>query len=589
MCVKTEYERRLAARQAVTAARDRWEGRIANLRFVAAVAFVALLFIPGRPVALVAIPVVAFIGLVIAHERVIRSRDSARRAEAFHERGLARLAETWHGSGTPGERYLDRDHPCAGDLDLFGKGSLFELLCTARTRAGEDDLAARLSGPADPDTVAERQSAVRELTDRLDLREEIALTGDDMPVGVEVAKLEEWGGAPRVLTGAAVPVAAAALAVGSLAAAVVWAAGIATPAWLALAVLVGLAFRAPIRKRVEAVLAAGDRRTKELDLFSRILARFERETFTSARLVRLREEIATDGVPASREIRRLVRLYALIDARRNMFFFPIAWLLGWEIQLAFALERWRARAGKNAAPWLRATGEIEAFLALASYAYERPEDPYPEVVPDGPLFDATAIAHPLLPAAEAVHNDVRLDGDRSLLVVSGSNMSGKTTLLRTIGANLVLAYAGAPVRAERLVASSLQPAAAMRVRDSLLEGRSLFYAEIRRLKLVVDLADGDRPVLFLLDELLSGTNSNDRAAGAEGLVRGLLDRGAIGLVTTHDLALGRIADELAPRAANVHFEDQLTDGRMSFDYTLRDGVVEKSNALELMRAVGLEV
>jgi hypothetical protein len=588
-----EYGQRLAARRERTAGWNRWEDRIANLRLVTALVGGILIWTaagsPGWPVALIAIPVAAFVVLLVAHEKVIVRRDLSLRAEAFYEAGTARIDDRWHGAGQAGERYADRDHPYSGDLDVFGRGSLFERLCTARTRAGEDTLAARLLSPADPETVRERQAAVAELRDRLDLREEIALLGDDVPVSIEAPKLEAWGQAPRRLAGRTIPALAAPLAIGGIAAAVHWLGHIHNPAPLALAVLVGLMFRWPIRRKVEQVLAAGDRRTNELDLLRKILARFEAEEFDSTLLRRLGEELATDGIPPSAEIKRLVRLYNLIDARRNAFFFPIAWLLLWEVQLAFALERWRARAGRKAAAWLRAVGEIEALLALAAYHFERPDDPFPELADEGPLFDATGMTHPLLPKSAAVRNDLRLDTDLRLFVVSGSNMSGKTTLLRTIGTNLVLAYAGAPVRATRLRASSLQPAASMRISDSLLEGSSLFYAEIKRLKLLVDLAEEDRPVVFLLDELLSGTNSRDRAAGAEGLVRGLLDRNAIGLVTTHDLSLGKIADELAPKAANVHFEDQLTDGRMSFDYRLREGVVKKSNALELMRAIGLDV
>jgi len=593
MKAETEYDQRLAARKAATGRWNRWEGHIANFRFVIALSAAALLFpifgSPDWPGGLILLPVAAFLVLVVVHERVIKARDRALRAEAFYERGLDRIHDRWHGKGNDGKRYLDPNHPYAGDLDVFGKGSLFELLCTARTRAGEDTLAARLSEPADPEVVRERQEAVTELRDRLDLREEIALLGDDLPVGVRADAIDLWGRAPIRLMGAAVPITATVLGAWGLAALVAYFGQFYNSTPLILMVLIGIFYRLPIRKRVEKVLAAGDRPTNQLDLFSRILARIEEERFDSALLVRLREELETGGVPPSKEIRKLVLLYQLVDARRNLFFFPIAWLALWEVQLAYAIERWRAAAGEKVAAWLRAVGEIETLLALASYTYERPADEFPELSETGPHFEAKGITHPLLPAADAVRNDLSLGDDLRLFVVSGSNMSGKTTLLRTVGTNLVLAYAGAPVRAERLTVSSIQTAAGMRVRDSLLEGSSLFYAEIKRLKLVVDLAEGDRPVLFLLDELLSGTNSNDRAAGAEGLVRGLLDRGAIGLITTHDLALGRIAEELAPRAANVHFEDQLTAGRMSFDYTLRDGVVTKSNALELMRAVGLEV
>jgi DNA mismatch repair ATPase MutS len=188
-----------------------------------------------------------------------------------------------------------------------------------------------------------------------------------------------------------------------------------------------------------------------------------------------------------------------------------------------------------------------------------------------------------------VRNDVVLGGAQQLFIVSGSNMSGKSTLLRTVGINAVLAQAGAPVRARRLRLSPLRVGVSIRILDSLQEGSSRFYAEITRLRQIVDLAGDDRPLLFLLDEILHGTNSHDRRIGAEAVVRGLVDRGALGLVTTHDLALTRMTEGLGARARNVHFEDHLEDGEIRFDYELREGVVEKSNAIALMRAVGLEV
>ena len=230
------------------------------------------------------------------------------------------------------------------------------------------------------------------------------------------------------------------------------------------------------------------------------------------------------------------------------------------------------------------------MLLWRRYAWEHPADPFPEFESAArACFDGEDLAHPLLEESRVVRNSVRLGGELHAMIVSGSNMSGKSTLLRTVGANVVLAQAGAPVRARRLRLSALALGASIRVSDSLQGGTSRFYAEIMRLHQIMELASGGPAVLFLLDELLHGTNSHDRRIGAEAIVRGLVDRGAIGLLTTHDLALAHIAEALAPRAINVHFEDHLENGRMSFDYLLHAGVVEKSNALELMRSVGLEV
>jgi DNA mismatch repair ATPase MutS len=245
--------------------------------------------------------------------------------------------------------------------------------------------------------------------------------------------------------------------------------------------------------------------------------------------------------------------------------------------------------GHNIAGWLNATAEIEALSSLAGYAYENPEDPFPEFSEQSPCFDARGLGHPMLPRAKCVRNDVTIAGETRAFVVSGSNMSGKSTLLRTVGINAVLAMAGAPVRAASLRLSPLALGASIRINDSLKEGTSRFYAEIMRLKQLVVIADGSVPLMFLLDELLHGTNSHDRRIGAEAIIKGLVQKGAIGLLTTHDLALAHIVDALAPQAVNVHFEDHIENGRVLFDYHLREGIVRKSNALELMRSIGLEV
>jgi DNA mismatch repair ATPase MutS len=235
-------------------------------------------------------------------------------------------------------------------------------------------------------------------------------------------------------------------------------------------------------------------------------------------------------------------------------------------------------------------GQFEALMALAGYSYEHPQDPLPELAEvAGGWFEAEGLAHPLMPAAQSVRNDVQLGGELRLLIVSGSNMSGKSTLLRAAGINAVLAMAGAPVRARRLRLTPLQVGASIRINDSLQEGSSRFYAEITRLRRIFDLAGGDPPLFFLLDELLQGTNSMDRRIGAEGIVHALVERGAIGLVTTHDLALAEISGHLNGQIHNVHFQDELEEGRIRFDYRLRPGVVTKSNGLELMRSIGLDV
>ena len=588
-----EYARRRAARVATVerlTARERAISAARLVVFVAGLVIAWLAIDVGRLSGWwIGVPVALFVALVLIHDQVIRTRQRAERAAAFYAKGLARLEDRWAGSGTGGERFLDPQHPYALDLDLFGRGSLFELLCTARTAAGEEVLADWLCRPATLDGVRDRHAAVIELRPRLDLREDLALLGSDVRAGLHPDALAAWGTAPSTLGWPLARVAAPVLIVLSIVAAAGWALTGIGPLPFVVSLAIEGVFGWSVRARVQRVIRAVDSPGRDLALFAQLLARLEAEFFTAPLLVTLRAALDTNGIAPSQRIAHLHRLIHLLEARRNELFAPLAAMLLWTTQLAFAIEAWRAISGPAIARWLRVVGEIEALCAVAGYAYERPHDPFPELCEGGPSFSADGLGHPLLPEGRCVRNDLRLGGPLRLLIVSGSNMSGKSTLLRTVGTNVVLALAGAPVRAQRLTLSMLAVGSSVRVQDSLQDGTSRFYAEITRLRHLVDQAGKLPPLLFLLDELLHGTNSHDRRIGAEAVVRGLVDRNAIGLVTTHDLALADIVGQLGPRAANVHFEDQLEGGRMRFDYRLRPGVVTRSNALELMRAVGLEV
>ena len=263
--------------------------------------------------------------------------------------------------------------------------------------------------------------------------------------------------------------------------------------------------------------------------------------------------------------------------------------LMYSVQVAYAAEGWRRAHGDAVRSWLNVTGEIEALLSIAAYSYEHPEDPFPEFVAGSASLQGEELGHPLIPAAKCVRNSVSICGETRVLLVSGSNMSGKSTLLRAVGINTVLAMAGAPVRARRLQLTPLQVGASIRINASLHEGNSRFYAEITRLRQIYDLAGHSPTLLFLLDELLQGTNSKDRRIGAEGIVRAFLEQHAIGLISTHDLALTDIGGLADGNLKNVHFQDEIENGKMRFDFRLREGVVTKSNGLELMRSIGLKV
>ncbi len=533
-------------------------------------------------------PAFLLVLFAIIHERVIRALKRCLRAINFYECGLARISGEWVGKGETGERFSDPSHPYARDLDLFGKGSLFELLCDARTRAGEEALAHWLLVPASPAEVLLRNGAITDLRCRLDLREDLAALGELVRLGVRPDSLVAWAEGQPLLQSPVGRVASLLLSLSWLASLVAWA------VWdlgylPVICTAINLTFGFLYRAKVRTIVAGVETSAQDLALLSEVLARLEREKFSAAKLVDLQGALHDRGTAPSRSIARLGRLVELLISRRN----PILQLTDpfvlWTLNLAFAIEAWRKRFGPAVRGWLSAVGEMEALSSLASYSYEHPADVFPEFTEDAPCFDAEAFAHPLIPESRAVRNDLRLSRDLRLMIISGPNMAGKSTFLRSVGINAVLAQCGAPVRARRLRLSSLTVAASVCVLDSLQGGISRFYAEIARLKVIVDLTSRPVPVLFLLDELLQGTNSHDRRIGAEVIARSLFERGAIGLITTHDLALAEIADCLGPGAGNFHFEDRLEDGKLRFDYHLTPGVVQTSNALDLMRSIGLDV
>ncbi|MBW2314472.1 MAG: DNA mismatch repair protein MutS [Deltaproteobacteria bacterium] len=593
------YEARLGEERRAAASLARRQGLISNLRLsVFVVGLVAAWFslgIRSMGAAWLVPVLVAFVTLVLLHDRVIRARERADRTVRYYEAGVARLDDPQSPAGCSrdGTEFMDGDHLHSADLDLFGPGSIYALLCRARSRPGAETLARWLSEPAAPDEVRERQAAVAELAGHIELREALALVGegDDPPVSPD--RLVAWCSGPPgppVRGIRALAAILSALSSGALlGGAVAFGSGaiaFASPLLVAQSLFFGA-----LAGRRRAVLAGIERAAPDLARLATLLELLESAQFESPRLRALRQTVEIDGLAPSRRIARLRRWIDLSEARRNQMYWvpPIGPILGLVTQATLAIEAWRNRVGPHVGEWVRAVGEFEALASLATHTFEHPEDVFPEVV-DGPaVFEAEGIGHPLLPPDASVRNDVALGDAPRALVVSGSNMSGKSTLLRTVGSNAVLALAGAPVRARRLRLSPLTIGASIQVQDSLREGASRFYAEISRIARIVEATEADRPVLFILDEIFHGTNSHDRRIGAEAIIRALLERNAIGLVTTHDLALAKVADTLAPRVANVHFEDQMREGRIHFDYRMRPGVITRSNALALMRAVGLDV
>jgi hypothetical protein len=538
---------------------------------------------------------VIFVALVVVHARVEDEKERALAAVRFHARGLARLAREWDKLPTTSERFRRADHPFTGDLDVFGRASLMQIVDATETRFGEERLAGLLSlqDPEEwPRATLARQSAVRDLSARVAFREGLAtaagVLSDEKP---DPSGFLSWAEAPSVPAPWGVSLLSwvlpgVALAIGALASAD----GVSTRVATGVMVLV-IVIGAVVGARFAPILDVISTRESAATRWRAMLAAIENESFQAPLLLELRSRLVASGLRASDEMAALARIVSFVDARRNeVFRFVLGPLLMWDTHCARALLRWRGRSGTLLRGWLDALGELEALASLAAFAFEHPAFAWPELAAEATL-EADALGHPLLAEASRVGNDVHLPAAGLALVVTGSNMSGKSTLLRALGVNAVLANAGGPACAHAMRIGPLRVATSMRVEDSLAQGVSHFYAELGRLKRVIDRAKepGRASVLFLLDEILHGTNSRERVLGASAVVRQLLAHGALGAVSTHDLGITALERDLGGQVVNVHLEEHVEGDKMTFDYVLRPGIVQSSNALRLMRAIGIEV
>jgi hypothetical protein len=587
-----EYKKRQQAREIQVAHFEGVHRRFGNIRLLLVIATLAAAWFSLHLDAFspwwLLLALVVFLAIAILHAKVLRQRACAERAVDFYRKGLARIEDRWPGTGQTGERIDVHSSLYATDLDLFGRGSLFELLCLTRTRMGEDTLAAWLLSPSPVPQLTQRHAAIAELRSRLNLREEMAILGEDIKAGIHPDALTQWAEAPNQLTNPWLRWLSLFLAIAAIAAAIVWA-ELGTKAPFFAIIIIETTITASLRRRTDAVFHATEHALEDLQLLSSLLARLEREQFEAPRLQALKTELSSHHIPAAQAIARLRTIVEYIRSLDNPLMRILNIPLLYVVQVAYAAEDWRAAHGAAVRSWLKAIGELEALLSLSAYSYEHPSDPFPEFLEGPPCFHAEQLGHPLIPAAKCVRNDISVCDETKVLLISGSNMSGKSTLMRAVGVSTVLAMAGAPVRAQRLQLTPLQIGASILINDSLQEGNSRFYAEITRLRQICDLAEKHPPILFLLDELLQGTNSKDRLIGAEAVVRALLATGAIGLISTHDLALTNIGTQQDNRLRNVHLQDEIQDGKMTFNFKLHDGVVTKSNGIELMRLIGLKV
>jgi MutS domain V len=590
--VVVQYEGRLLELQASIAQLLVPQALAAGVLTIAVGLFLALSLYAIRGQVSFLWPTLPIPAAAVSARRLQRNRKTEFRIwrlKRFYDRAVERVKGNWAGSGITGEEFSDPGHVYATDLNIFGDGSLFELLCTARTSIGRRALADYLLKTPSLEETLLRQEAVRELRERTDLRENIATLGEFEFFESRQDTFEEWLSSPKLSL--ATPLRVTAAVTSAVIAGTVLAGLLGIVPWISVTIWISplIAFHAVVglffRKRVNGMLTWLRPVSIETSVLREGLHLLEGEQFRSAKLRQLAGQVRN----GSRSIQKLERLLDALGQRDKDWFYLASRALLAGTQLCMAIERWREEHAASLRMWLGAWAEFEALNALANYTYENPDHTFPEFASDGACFEAQELGHPLLPHASSVANDVDLSGKYPFYVVSGSNMSGKSTLLRAIGLNAALAFAGAPVRARALRLSGLSIFASITVVDSLLNGKSKFLAEVDRLRQAIESAVPNRPVLFLVDEIFSGTNSRDRRTAAEAVVRTLVSRGAVGVLSTHDLSLTEIASAEGMSGVNLHMASRDQRDPMDFDYRLKPGVTTETNALAIARMAGVPV
>lgn len=602
------YQRLTAEYQASAERLARRSALVSNLRglsfAIAAVGLVTAAFSDDSTLGL-AIGLAAMVGffvLVAVHARVLSAEDLAWRFWRVNENASARARDEWQSLPEDGAAFVDPEHPASADLDVFGPRSLFQFINVAHTSYGQAALAGHLSKNDVRDTILERQRAVRELVPELALRQELeayTLRSANPPgqrVSVNQSALDLG---PLIRWAESEPVFLPRVAF-------VWAARLLPLLTLGgfvatrLFDLPALLWAVPLAAQLGVSVRSGQDAAHVFNAVSASPGAFARlrPTLTlieSARLqapllVRLGEVLGKGERSASQQMRRFERVLGWFELRHNGMIYPfINVLLLWDVQCVVALEKWQRQSGRALSPWLAALGEWEALSSLAGAAHDNPDFSFPEIVAERSVFEATALGHPLIAARHRVENDVLLAGAGSALLVTGSNMSGKSTLLRAMGLAAVMGLAGTAVCASRLRLSPMRVHTSMRISDSLSAGVSHFYAELKKLRMALVAAQGDYPVFFLLDEILHGTNSEERQIGARWVLGQLIEAGATGAVSTHDMALCELPPSLMHKVRTVHLRESVDGERMTFDYKVRPGPVSGGNALLLMRSLGLDV
>lgn len=567
---------------------------ISNVRLAAFIiaAIFGLYFIVRKSYGLLGLDLILFLALfiplIILHDHYFSKRKYAIVFQKINEDSLLRIQGDWNSFTDDGTEFIDLNHRYLQDLDIFGKGSLFQFMNNTVTFSGRRKLRDFLVQPAKSiNEIIERQEAIRELAPRLEWRQQYRTEGMLEPVIQDPQDLLLWVNhtnkfylnAPTIIIFRLMPVITICFGIF---------------AWInpqpAYYILIGalviqfIMLKIHVKQR-ETILGIAAKYVQNLKAYHKMLDLLEKEEYSATFLSELKNRLKSQGMTAGEQIRKLEKIAESIANRHNQFYFIFNILLLLDYQFVFALEKWKEQYGSSIQKWLDIIAEFEALSSLAGLTYDFPEWTTPELSEEAAFFKAEGMAHPLLHSGVA--NDLKFEPPQNILLITGSNMSGKSTLLRTAGINLVLAYAGGNVCAQTFKCSLMDIYTCMRVNDNLEQNISSFYAELMRIKMMVKAVDEGRIIFFLLDEIFKGTNSIDRHTGARVLIKKLSKAKLLGLVSTHDLELGDLEKD-SPWIKNYHFEEYYENNQICFDYKLRLGVSNTRNAAYLMKLAGID-
>ena len=515
------------------------------------------------------------------HERLI----------SINEQELLYLQHTYTHQNEGAAFYKD-EHPYAGDLDIFGRASLYQYINRTSSQQGNQRLAHWLSAPADAATIQARQQAVRELMKTTNWRQELQAHGSSTIITIATQqKMEDWLKEGNQFVHKKIwhvirylfPIVAVSTLICFLFDVISYQVFLRSALVFTIVAFAITRIIVPLYRKLNKI-------TEEMETLSKSIACIEQASFQDPLLTSLKQQFYTGNQKASQQIFQLKNIFNRFDYRLNpVVFVPLNIFLLWDLQQVLQLEAWKQKNNQQINHWFDALAELEALSSLGTLAFNHPHWCFPIVKTDEPTFIAEQLGHPLIEAQKSVLNDFSTTGSEQINLITGSNMAGKSTFLRSIGVNMVLAAMGSPVCAKQLTVSPLKVMSSMRIKDNLEESTSTFYAELKKLKQIIDAVNNNEPVFILLDEILRGTNSNDRHTGSKALIKQLLHHKATGILATHDLELANLAHEFPASIHNYHFDVQVNKDELYFDYKLKRGICQSMNASILMKKIGIEL